>query len=73
MFYKQLARSATAVSTLQVRSLHLSQSLGNHCVAVQKPAPEFKGTAVVDNKFKEIKLSDYTGKYLVLFFYPLDL
>lgn len=40
---------------------------------VQHPAPDFKGTAVVDGDFKEIKLSDYRGKYLVLFFYPLDL
>jgi len=40
--------------------------------AVQKPAPEFSGTAVVNNDFKEIKLSDFKGKYLVLFFYPLD-
>jgi alkyl hydroperoxide reductase subunit AhpC len=40
---------------------------------VQKPAPEFKGLAVTDGDFKEIKLSDYKGKYLVLFFYPLDL
>lgn len=40
---------------------------------VQKPAPDFKGTAVVNNDFKEIQLSDYKGKYLVLFFYPLDL
>jgi peroxiredoxin (alkyl hydroperoxide reductase subunit C) len=39
---------------------------------VQKPAPDFKGTAVVDGQFKELKLSDYQGKYLVLFFYPLD-
>ena len=39
---------------------------------VQKPAPNFAGTAVIDNDFKEIKLSDYSGKYLVLFFYPLD-
>jgi alkyl hydroperoxide reductase subunit AhpC len=42
-------------------------------VKVQHPAPEFKGTAVVNGDFKEIKLSDYRGKYLVLFFYPLDL
>ena len=40
---------------------------------VQKPAPAFKGTAVVDGQFKEINLNDYKGKYLVLFFYPLDL
>lgn len=37
-----------------------------------KPAPNFQGTAVVDGEFKEIKLADYKGKYLVLFFYPLD-
>ena len=39
----------------------------------QHPAPDFKGQAVVNGEFKEIKLSDYKGKYLVLFFYPLDL
>ena len=40
---------------------------------VQHPAPEFAGMAVVNAQFKEIKLADYQGKYLVLFFYPLDL
>jgi len=39
---------------------------------VQKPAPDFSGTAVVDAEFKQISLSDFKGKYLVLFFYPLD-
>ncbi|MCA9774394.1 MAG: redoxin domain-containing protein, partial [Myxococcales bacterium] len=39
---------------------------------VQQPAPAFKGQAVIDGAFKEIKLEDYHGKYLVLFFYPLD-
>lgn len=34
---------------------------------IQKPAPEFKGTAVVNGQFKDIKLSDYKGKYLVNF------
>ncbi|CAD5111789.1 DgyrCDS1063 [Dimorphilus gyrociliatus] len=37
-----------------------------------KPAPDFGGQAVVKGEFKEIKLSDYKGKYLVFFFYPLD-
>lgn len=36
------------------------------------PAPDFHGTAVVNGEFKQISLSDYKGKYLVLFFYPLD-
>jgi peroxiredoxin (alkyl hydroperoxide reductase subunit C) len=39
---------------------------------VGQSAPDFKATAVVDLEFKEIKLSDYRGKYVVLFFYPLD-
>ena len=40
---------------------------------VAKPAPEFTAQAVMpDGSFKEIKLSDYKGKYVILFFYPLD-
>lgn len=42
-------------------------------VLVAKEAPDFKAQAVMpDNSFKEISLSDYRGKYVVLFFYPLD-
>lgn len=36
------------------------------------PAPEFKGMIWDGKGFKEIKLSDYLGKWVVLFFYPLD-
>ena len=40
---------------------------------VQTKAPDFTAQAVMpDGSFKEIKLSDYRGKYVVLFFYPLD-
>jgi alkyl hydroperoxide reductase subunit AhpC len=39
---------------------------------VQAPAPDFRGTAVVDGSFKQISLTDFKGKYVVLFFYPLD-
>ena len=40
---------------------------------VAKPAPEFEAQAVMpDGSFKQIKLSGYKGKYVVLFFYPLD-
>ncbi|MEP0924643.1 peroxiredoxin [Leptolyngbya sp. ST-U4] len=42
------------------------------CLRVGQPAPEFTATAVYDQEFKTIKLSDYRGKYVVLFFYPLD-
>uniref|UniRef100_A0A4W6EZ80 Thioredoxin-dependent peroxide reductase, mitochondrial n=1 Tax=Lates calcarifer TaxID=8187 RepID=A0A4W6EZ80_LATCA len=37
-----------------------------------KPAPAFKATAVQNGEFKEMSLADFKGKYLVLFFYPLD-
>jgi peroxiredoxin (alkyl hydroperoxide reductase subunit C) len=40
---------------------------------VTKPAPDFTATAVMpDNSFSELTLSSYQGKYVVLFFYPLD-
>lgn len=42
-------------------------------VLVGKQAPDFTATAVFgNNEIKDIKLSDYKGKYVVLFFYPLD-
>merc|ERR1719412_2081898 len=40
--------------------------------SVNHPAPAFKGMAVVNGAYKEISLQDYAGKWLVLFFYPLD-
>ena len=40
---------------------------------VTKKAPEFKTQAVMpDNTIKEVSLSEYKGKKVVLFFYPLD-
>lgn len=43
------------------------------CILVTEEAPDFKAQAVMpDNSFKEIALSEYRGKYVVLFFYPLD-
>jgi len=43
-------------------------------VLVQQKAPTFTAAAVMeDGSFKEnLKLEDYRGKYVLLFFYPLD-
>jgi len=43
-------------------------------VLVNKPAPDFQAAAAMaDGSLKaDFKLSDYRGKYVVLFFYPLD-
>lgn len=41
-------------------------------IRVGQQAPDFTATAVFDQEFQEVKLSQYRGKYVVLFFYPLD-
>ena len=42
-------------------------------VLVQKQAPDFKAQALLpDGSFRNVSLSDYHGKYVLLFFYPLD-
>ncbi|XP_070568697.1 peroxiredoxin-2-like [Ptychodera flava] len=47
-------------------ALHYSKA------SVSKPAPDWKGVAVVNGEMKELKLADYAGKYVVMLFYPLD-
>ena len=43
------------------------------CNLVTKEAPDFTAKAVMPNdSFADLKLSSYRGKYVVLFFYPLD-
>ena len=39
---------------------------------VGKPAPDFEAAALVGGGFKNIRLSDYKGKWVVLCFYPGD-
>ncbi len=39
---------------------------------IGEPAPNFTLDAVVNKEFKKVSLTDYRGKWVVLFFYPLD-
>ena len=39
---------------------------------VGKEAPDFEARALVDGAFKNVKLSDHRGKWVVLCFYPGD-
>jgi len=39
---------------------------------IGEPAPNFTLDAVVGSEFKIVSLADYRGKWVVLFFYPLD-
>ena len=39
---------------------------------VNSSAPAFELSGVVGKEFRKVRLSDYQGKWVVLFFYPLD-
>jgi alkyl hydroperoxide reductase subunit AhpC len=39
---------------------------------VGESAPNFTLEAVINKEFKKVSLTDYRGKWVVLFFYPLD-
>ena len=39
---------------------------------VGKPAPDFEATAFQNGVFRNLKLSDFRGKWVVLCFYPGD-
>jgi len=54
------------------KSRLLSTSSRLLAAQVQKPAPAFKAQGVVGGQFKEVSLADYQGKYVVVYFYPLD-
>lgn len=41
-------------------------------IEINKKAPDFEENALIENKIKKIKLSDYVGKWVILFFYPAD-
>ena len=41
-------------------------------LAINDAAPSFTAEAFVDDEIKKISLSDYKGKWVVLFFYPAD-
>jgi len=68
---------ATPDSTCEGGALHSDSKASGHSLQwtkalISKPAPFWEGTAVIKGSMKEIKLTDYRGKYLVFFFYPLD-
>lgn len=69
---RALVRLSSALSKTSIQSRPISMSAKCLAAQVQKPAPAFKAQAVVDGQFKEVSLDDYKGKYVVLYFYPLD-
>lgn len=41
-------------------------------ISINQQAPEFEEDALINGEIKKIRLSDFKGKWLVLFFYPAD-
>ncbi|XP_073963113.1 peroxiredoxin-2-like [Choristoneura fumiferana] len=69
---KQFGRRALLPAISAVKKVNLSTTSAVLAPKVQKPAPDFAATAVVNGEFNQLKLSDFSGKYVVLLFYPLD-
>lgn len=51
---------------------HHNQCGGFSKTLVRKPAPSFSGNSYWNGEFKKISLDQFKGKWVVLFFYPLD-
>ncbi|KYQ92894.1 peroxiredoxin [Tieghemostelium lacteum] len=55
----------------------MSHGHHGHChnkqqIRIRREAPSFEAQGVENGEFKTIKLEQYRGKYVYLFFYPLD-
>ncbi|KAL0860924.1 hypothetical protein ABMA27_009456 [Loxostege sticticalis] len=69
---KQLTRRVLAPALATIKPANFSTTTAAFVPRVQKPAPDFNATAVVNGEFNNLKLADFAGKYVVLLFYPLD-
>lgn len=50
----------------------MNSSNNSNYIKVGDKAPNFSATAVYEQEFMQISLSNYIGKYVILIFYPLD-
>jgi len=56
----------------EARSQTIDKEVEMPLARVGHEAPDFEASAYVDGGFKNIKLSDYRGQWVVLCFYPGD-
>ncbi|XP_034837206.1 peroxiredoxin-2-like [Maniola hyperantus] len=72
LFVKNLVRRVLTPAVSGTRKSCFSTTSAAFAPKIQKPAPDFAATAVVNGEFNQIRLADFSGKYVVLMFYPLD-
>ena len=71
--YSSKVKSKRALSLLPLSASGQWSSLPSaHSFQVLKPAPYFSGTCVNNKQLVELNLNEFSGKYLILLFYPLD-
>ncbi len=56
----------------EAKSQTIDKEVDMQLARVGHEAPDFEASAYVDGGFKNIKLSDYRGQWVVLCFYPGD-
>ena len=61
-----------AESSPAAQSSVIKKEVSMPLAQVGKPAPDFELSAFHQGGFKNIKLSDYKGKWIVVCFYPGD-
>jgi len=69
---KPSAGPILAAPDMAVEPKEMKQEEPKMLARVGKPAPDFELSACFGGGFKNIKLSDYKGKWIVICFYPGD-
>jgi peroxiredoxin (alkyl hydroperoxide reductase subunit C) len=72
MANRLMSFSAAAAVALCVCAMLCSVRAQETYARVRAPAPDWKAKAVIQQKFTDVKLSDYKGQWFVLLFYPFD-
>lgn len=60
----------TAASATE--QVHIKREVPKMLARVGKPAPDFELSAFYQGGFKNVRLSDYKGKWIIICFYPGD-
>jgi peroxiredoxin 2/4 len=72
LFIWSMVNSASAPAADLVHSTEYGSASCPLQAKVGEAAPRFSLEAVIGREFKKVSLNDYRGKWVVLFFYPLD-
>ena len=65
-----LDRCALVLAFITFAAIFAAQASGE--LAIRKPAPEWSGKAVLNDAIIDLSSASLKGKWVVLFFYPLD-